>query len=102
MSSYWRAFIAVGLIGVGTLTGCVTKGDLGVLRKELEATQDSLTTLWDQTRTAVVALRMADTIIRPPKCPGPNCPKEWTAIVTAARLVFPPAPKWNRSQPSSP
>ena len=90
--------LVAGLLGAVGLTGCgyAKQTDVDALRRELYATQDSLSRLWGQTRSFAVARAMIDTIVPPPKCPGPNCPK-LESMMTVYRQPFPPPPEWNRS-----
>ena len=91
------SLIVAGLLVAVGLTGCgyAKQADVDLLRGELYATQDSLLRLWNQTRSYVLAQTIMDTIVPPPKCPGPNCPK-FEAMMTVYRQPFPPLPEWNR------
>lgn len=80
------------LIVVAVVTGCgyAKQADVDALRKELAATRDSLSRLWGATRQSVMELSVYDTILPPPKCPGPKCP-----ILSLSQPPFPPPPKWS-------
>jgi len=90
-------FIVGCLVAVGGVTGCgyAKQSDLDALRNELYATQDSLTHLWNQTRTFAEAIIPFDTIKPPPKCP-PNC-EMLQSSMTTLRKPFSAAPRFLRS-----
>ncbi len=88
-------FIVLGLVGLMGVAACnyATKSDVDELRKELYATQDSLSRLWSTSRQYSLALMAFDTIRQPPKCPGdPRCP----LIQALTQAPFPPPPELNK------
>ena len=95
MKTSRSSFIVIGLVGLMGVSACnyATKSDVDELRKELYATQDSVTRLWSIARQYSLKLMAFDTIRPPPKCPGdPRCPL--TEVIT--QPPFPPPPEWNK------
>ena len=107
--------LVAGLVGTGGMTGygssrqtqvdsltrqvAVLTRQVAVLTRQVEgltgrvyATQDSISRLWRVTREFVQTWA-ADTIIPPPVCPGPRCPR------TEFIRRFPMPPTW--SQPDT-
>lgn len=92
MNARGFSLFLVGLVGTGLIAGYrytqepqvdVLSRQVAVLTRQLYATQDSLTVLWNATRMMVPGWA-SDTTRQPPVCPGPLCPR------------VPPPPQWAR------